>query len=329
MNKNKERITKVGLEACTLCQLDCPGCGMRIHGNYCEIGGGFLTLANFKKFLALNPNVREINLAHMGEVFLNPQLANILRYAHSHQVDIDIWDVNFNHVDDEVLELMVTCGVRNIKFSIDGASPEAYAWYRRGGDFNKVINNIKKLNNYKKLHRSTLPMLHWQYILFPSNDNLKEINKAKKMAQELGMNEVVFVKDICGHVPSNLEMIKKETGLDYATPSAHSQHRVFRWLRCYNLWNYPRINYDGRVLGCCGSVNDYGGEGVNAFEMSLEKIYQLPLIRDTQAMLMGKKDKNGQRIVRKDSPCFKCDVYQNKIAGENWYISEQELEDSG
>ena len=73
--------------------------------------------------------------------------------------------------------------------SIDGATPETYKIYRRGGDFNKVISNIKTINKFKKQYHSESPRLIWQFIPFGHNEY--EIDKAKKMAKKLSLQIMV------------------------------------------------------------------------------------------------------------------------------------------
>lgn len=78
---------RVRLEASTLCQLNCRDCFMR--KNKCgAVGSGFLKLVDFVAFLDKNPFIKEIELSNNGEIFLNPQLLDILRVAYERGVDI-------------------------------------------------------------------------------------------------------------------------------------------------------------------------------------------------------------------------------------------------
>ena len=73
----------------------------------------------------------------------------------------------------------------SIILSIDGASQETYSKYRVGGNFDKVIENIKRLQAYKQKVNSKYPRLIWGMIGF--NWNVREIWIARKMAEDLGM----------------------------------------------------------------------------------------------------------------------------------------------
>ena len=99
--------------------------------------------------------------------------------------------VNLNHAKDAALEGLVKYGVRMVSCSIDGASPETYRKYRVRGDFNTVIANIERINHYKQLHRTELPQLRWQFVVFGHNEH--EIPIAREMARKLGMTFVTKI----------------------------------------------------------------------------------------------------------------------------------------
>ena len=46
------------------------------------VGQGFLSFKNFKKLVDDNPYIEIIELSHCGEIFLNPELIEIIKYAH-------------------------------------------------------------------------------------------------------------------------------------------------------------------------------------------------------------------------------------------------------
>ena len=71
-----------------------------------------------------------------------------------------------------------------MKVSVDGASEDTYQIYRKGGSFQEVINNIKKINHYKKIYKSKLPKLKWQFIIFGHNEH--ELPLAKTNGSRAG-----------------------------------------------------------------------------------------------------------------------------------------------
>jgi len=149
--------TKVRLEATTLCQLRCTACPMFSNS---FLGKDYLKIADFEKFIQNNRYVKEIELSNKGEIFLNPDLFHIIKHAFENNVKLTAGNgVNFNSVSDEIIEALVKYQFRFMSVSIDGASQEIYSMYRVNGDFNTVIENIKKLNACKKKYNSKFPML--------------------------------------------------------------------------------------------------------------------------------------------------------------------------
>src|SRR5438045_2208141 len=86
------------LEASSFCQLQCPSCPTTSGAIRPAIGSGFLRFEDFRRFLDATPFLKNLELSNYGEVFLNPQLAKILEYAHSKGVAISLANgVNFNN----------------------------------------------------------------------------------------------------------------------------------------------------------------------------------------------------------------------------------------
>jgi len=305
----------VKLEASSLCQLDCRECWMRKQ-NYADRGPGYLKFMDFVKFLEMNPFVKRIELSGAGEIFLNPDLYEIIQHAHSKGVVLSAGNgVNLNTVSDEVLEALVKCEFSHVSVSLDGASQETYSWYRRNGNFDIVINNIKKINEFKKKYNTDRPFMIWQYIIFESNQSESEIKKAKEMANDLNC-KIIFTKDGCsGFIPDDLPMVERETGLCYEHVDIRNTWSNRRVLHCLDLWNMPQINYDGRLFGCCTNV--HRSFGLNVFELGLEKSLNSKVVKETKEMLMGGK-------ICEDSPCKDCWFFKQLVSEKN-LVKEEEI----
>ena len=152
---HKIKPKKVRLEAATVCQLRCPTCPTTQGEIKKTLGAGFLKLKDFQRLVDENPWVSQIELSNWGEIFLNPDLLGILEYAYKKNVALHADNgVNLNTVSDTVLEAMVNYSFRSVTCSIDGASDETYSIYRRKGNFEKVIENIRKINHLTSMLRS-------------------------------------------------------------------------------------------------------------------------------------------------------------------------------
>lgn len=287
----KDLPKKINLEACSMCQLRCPGCALRNNPELTKetCGFGYLSFKNFKKLVDDNA-IEEIELSNSGEIFLNPEIIDIIKYANEKNISLIDYDgVNLNYLTDEMAEALVLYNVECLTVSIDGASPESYPIYRRGGDFNTVINNIKKINYYKKLYNSNNPYLIYKFILFGHNEH--EIDKAKALAKELNM-QIEFKQNYLKEFSpvKNIELVKQKTGVDVRRDLDFDQAKIFQkdkteWFFCKGLWEKPQINWDGRVLGCCkGFFTPMKG---NVFKDGLLNALNTPEMIYSKNMLTG------------------------------------------
>ena len=173
----------IRLEASSFCQLRCPSCPTTTGAIKRAIGSGFLRLDDFRNLLDQNPTLKEVELSNYGEIFLNPQLLEILKLAHERKIILTATNgVNLNNISDEVLEAIVKFQLRRMTCSIDGASAETYEVYRVRGNFDAVIENIKTINRLKQAYRSKFPLLRWQFIVFGHNEH--ELPKARQSGEK-------------------------------------------------------------------------------------------------------------------------------------------------
>ena len=244
---------RIRLEASSFCQLGCPSCPTTTGAIHPAVGSGFLKFQDFRNLVDLNPALERIEISNYGEIFLNPQLLEILEYAHGKAIAITLENgVNLNHAKDDIPEGLVRCQVRIMTCSIDGASPEIYRIYRVRGDFDAVIHNIEKINVHKRLYGSDLPHLVWQFVVFGHNEH--EIPAAREMAGRLGMEfHPKLTWDAKFSPIRDTEFVRAETGNRPATRDEFEELRGEKYASgiCHQLWDDPQINWDGKVLGCC------------------------------------------------------------------------------
>ena len=314
---HKNNIKHIRIDASTICQLKCPVCQTSQGLNKKNIvGSGFLKFKNFKKFINTNPNMKMIELSNWGEIFLNPEINDIIKYAFTKKIALTATNgVNLNHVKEDTLKYLVKYKFKFLLISIDGASQEIYSKYRINGNFNKVIDNIKKINDYKKEFKSNYPTLRWQFIKF--GHNIHELPLAKKMAKKLNMSFVIKDNWKRDYSPinqkKNISISKKK--------SAKITNNIFNPFFCSYLWTAPQINWDGKLLGCC--INSWYNFG-NVFNENLSDLINKDIYIHTKNVLLGKEKPN------KNFPCLYCPIYenlsQNKLYGKlKLYIAASKI----
>jgi len=304
--KNSLFGARVRLEASSVCQLQCPACPTGTGANRGGvIGWGFLKFEGFKKIIDENPRVKRVELSNWGEIFLNPDLPEIIEYAYIKGVRLEALNgVNLNNVSDETLEFLVKYRFDCISVSLDGATHETYKIYRQKGNLYTVIRNIKRINHFKSEYQSSFPKLLWQFVVFGHNEH--ELPKARKMAKELGMSFRPKLNFEPTYSPVRDERyVKIESGLHVASRDEFLRKRKRAYLcPCTQLWDSPQINWDGKLLGCC--VNRIGDFG-NVFELGLNGALNTEVFRYAKRMVLGIEPP------REDIPCISCEVYRTRM----------------
>lgn len=273
-------------------------------------GSGVLQFHDFRKLLDMNPRIQEVELSNWGEVFLNRDLPKILEYAHRRNVKITISNgANLNHASEAALRALVANQVEELVVALDGATDETYKKYRIRGNFDKVIANVKIINELKKSHQSEKPRLVWQFVVFGHNEH--EINAAKALANDLDMIFAPKLNAVPDYSPvKDVRQVLADTGLPAARVSAD-----WGTAMCNQLWLSPQVNWDGKIMGCChNNWKEFGG---NAFEDSLEHCLNEEKITYARKMLTGKAPP------RDDIACASCEFYSVMSKNRLWINSRR------
>ncbi len=295
---------RIRLEATTHCQLKCPTCVTATGELYETVARGFLRFDDFRRFLDHNPGVDEIELSISGEIFLNPHLPKILEYAFDKNVRLTATNgVNLNTVRDSTLEALVKYRFYHMRCSIDGASQETYEQYRVGGNFDQVIANIDRINEFKKQYDSAFPLMTWQFVVFGHNEH--EIGKAREMAQARGMEfETKLNWDESWSPVRDKEMVRREMGIGVSTRSEFKQKfgASYTQFICHQLWDQPNFNFDGSIYGCCH--NYWKAFDGNVFEDGIETAVNSEQMQYARRMLTDGVEP------RDDIPCTTCSIFK-------------------
>jgi MoaA/NifB/PqqE/SkfB family radical SAM enzyme len=317
MIQKKITPTTLAIDPCTRCQLKCPECPNTGTGKEPKRGWGQLKFENFKMLLDNNPYINTVIFDCFGELFLNKELLSMVKYGHRKGIILNLGSSNMNFVHKGVLEGIVKNKVNSLTIALDGATPEIYSIYRKGGNFNRVIDNIKEINRIKIKYDSPYPKLIWQFVVFGHNEH--EIPMARAMAKELDMEFTPKMSWDSEFSPiKDKKFVAKQLGWSTTDREAYSEKEGQHYMSsiCRQLWHAPRINWDGRVLGCCWTDI---GFGANAFLDGYQQAINSDKIQYARNMLTGKVNS------RKDIICTDCDIYKSmQTHGE--FIKSSEVE---
>jgi hypothetical protein len=295
---------KVAIEASSICQLKCPSCPRLTEVFQKTIGHGYLKFKDYQKVIEMNPWISEVELSNYGEIFLNPELYDIIAYSYFKNVSL-IADngVNLNSANEKVIQALDKFRFRSLRCSIDGVTNDSYARYRYRGDINIVIDNIKRINYYKNRYQSNYPLLTWQFIIFGHNEH--EIPMARKMAYDLNMEffpKLTWDEDFSPI--KDPEFVKKETQLEIISRKEFIKYHRIDYMQslCNQLWDRPQVNWDGKMLGC--TRNFWGDFGGNVFKDGLINCINNKKMDYARNILLGKNNYFINNV-----PCSNCDIF--------------------
>jgi len=267
-----------------ICALRCPLCptGKGEPGRK----KGMMSLTTYKKIIdEMGRHLISLDLFNWGEPLLNKDIYEMIAYAHRQNIVTSV-STNFQSFSENEAERLISSGLDILILSIDGASQESYEKYRVGGNFTKVIDHISLLVKKKRERGSATPYICWQFLVMKHNEH--EVETAKKMAEELGVDNITIdhaylpvatreeAMKWLPHDPQyhRYDPAKLERGwqaVEKAQETAsiseeqqaaaetqevpkedfHAQNNFHRRVNCSWLWTQTTINWDGSVSPCC------------------------------------------------------------------------------
>jgi len=241
------------IEAANLCNLACP---------YCFTGAGDTsrTRAHFPLPLyrqlmdELGPYLFTIELHNWGEPLLNKNIAEYVQIATDKGIGT-LMSTNFSFpYTAERAEALVAAGLTMLGVSLDGATQENYVKYRRKGNLEQALANVRLINEAKRKLGSQTPRMIWEFHVFEWNEH--EIEDARRMAAELNMDIDVSKGWVTGD-----EWGGRDTAYKFfQAPSVDG---------CEFLWQRAIVSIDGGVPPCCGTFfreDDFGTVSEKGFK---------------------------------------------------------------
>jgi hypothetical protein len=148
------------------------------------------------------PSVGRIDFFNYGEAFLHKRALDMVEYIKSRHPHVYLYtSTNGLALTEDGARRLARSGIDEVTFSIDGATAESYVKYRQRGDFAKAIRNLTALCDEKRKNGFDVPFINWRYILFTHNDSDEEMELARKMAAEIGVDRLSW--EITDH-PENM-----------------------------------------------------------------------------------------------------------------------------
>ena len=239
----------VSIEPTTSCNLRCPECtsGLRAFTR----PTGMLDENFFREITdQLHRDVLYLIFYFQGEPFLNPQFLRMIEYATSKNI-YTATSTNAHFLDNETAKKTVESGLDRLIISLDGTTQEVYQQYRIGGSLEKVLEGTRNIIEWKNKLNSTKPYVVFQFLVVHPNEH--QIEKAKKLAQETGVDNIVFkTAQVYDYANGNSLIPQTEKYSRYKKNKNEGFQLKNKLLNhCWKLWHSSVITWDGKTVPCC------------------------------------------------------------------------------
>jgi len=249
IGKHKGFPISISIEPTTSCNLRCPECPSGLRSFSRPIG--MLQKELFEKIInQLADKLIYLTFYFQGEPYLNPEFLKMVKIADKKKIFTST-STNAHYLNDDNAKATIESGLDRLIISIDGTTQETYEQYRVGGDLSKVIEGTKNIVKWKKQLRSKTPHIIFQFLVVKPNEH--QLEEVKKLANELGVDEVKFktaqVYDYENGnplIPDNEQYARYKKGFD-------GKWRIKNELlnQCWRMWSSCVITWDGKIVPCC------------------------------------------------------------------------------
>jgi len=272
------------LETTTRCNLKCYTCPREklIKEGHFEIGD--MDLNFYKQCIDEIANYPGVVLRPFndGEPLLHPQIIEMIKYAKKKKVYV--WmNTNGLLLEETKARAFIEAGLDVLEVSIDAVNEETYKHTRPGGDYNRVVENVRRYVELKKINKSSVKIV---VSFVETTGNFADVAKFKKLWE--GYVDRVFIRPF-HQIDRCLNDMKAR---DY---------KFKRRYPCPQLWRRFIVNHDGKVKFC---VQDCRNQGIigDRKKQTIKEIWQnRPYKEIRQLHIQG----NFSEIL----PCRDCNDY--------------------
>ncbi|MEW5850466.1 MAG: radical SAM protein [Myxococcota bacterium] len=283
------------------CNLRCPLCvtGLRQQ----QKATRNMDLALFKRIIdRIAPYAELVQLYKWGESLFHPDILEMLRYCKAHGIRTEI-SSNLNVRKDHVLEGLVIHGLDRLIVSMDGTDQESYARYRVGGDLSLLLENVRKLRQFKQRHGRSHPTLILQFLRNKFTGNQVEL--LQRQYREWGFDELLV---------DDMTTLFKDRDLANARAWFEEEeiHRrgymdvpvTMLGRTCTMLYDTMIIEQDGSIPPCCFSTDPQDDFAHWSPSGTLEELVNAPRFVTARRMFRERHAEPGH-------PCSACSVFES------------------
>jgi len=274
----------ISVEPTTRCNLHCAQCF--ITDKAFSRPKGNLKVETFEKILhEASPTAFYLNLYFQGEPFMNDDLNQYILLAKQSRFYVAI-STNAHYLSQNTCHKLIASGLDKIIVSVDGADAETYKKYRKGGNYDKVIEGIKTLVAAKKKFMSQHPVIELQFLRHRQNE--RQLKRIKALAKTLLVDKLTI---------KSFQLLNPALANEWL-PRKKSRYKIDKDgnaiinsrlpNRCFRMWNSCVFTWDGDVVPCCFDKNADHSMG-NIHKENLTEIWKSPAYNDFRKKVFSQR----------------------------------------
>lgn len=291
----------ISIEPTTACNLKCPQCPSGLR-QFTRPTGNLKPETNTAILDGLGHNLQYINYYFQGEPFINPHFLDVVKEARRRNIYV-LTSTNAHFISEESARDVVASGMSEVIISIDGITQETYQNYRVEGELSKVIEGTKNLVEARKAANSKFPILTFQFLVSKQNEH--EIEDAKKLTKDLGVDQITFKTiQVYDYETGNELIPENETYSRYKRLDDGSYMLKNKFKNsCWRMWSSCVFTWDGSIVPCCfdkDATHKMGDITKNKFKSiwrsAIYKEFRQKVWKDRQQIEICKNCSEGSKI---------------------------------
>jgi len=179
-------LNRITIEAINICNYRCPLCRTNLKD---WVPRGAIELETVQNIITpLTSGLKVVNLyGTRGEPLLHPRLESIVGYVKSASKAKIRISTNGSLVSKSRARGLLDAGLDQIVFAVDGLTQRSYSAYRRGGNLDRVVENLRRFCELKVKGGYSTRVI-FQFIPMAKNEH--EVPQVAAFAYALGVDVV-------------------------------------------------------------------------------------------------------------------------------------------
>lgn len=286
------------VETTSRCNSKCQTCILTFGGRE---PAADLTWERFRRIVDQFPILERVLLHGIGEPLLNPDLPCMVDHLKERGATV-IFNSNAITLTERRAETLIAAGLDELRVSLDATTSETYARIRGVDAFDKVVDNLERLDARKRAQAVSHPRVSLWFTAL--RDNVDEIARLVPLARRVGAGGIYLQRLVHNGLglataeqslyarlgPRQGELIRATeaaaaaAGIDFSASGATApevsltpSHASRPWSACRRPWTLAYVTVHGNVVPCCIApwiTGHYDGIVLgNVFRQSIEEIW--------------------------------------------------------